>query len=89
MVVERDGLERSPARRNISASIALLVMRRSSVLMLVVTHETRLWMLQRSVHYWANGGKAGLRLLRSAICARAVSYRLCDFLTHMIDRSND
>jgi hypothetical protein len=77
-MVEREGLERSAARRNISASIALLVMRRSSVLMLVVTHETRLWMLQRSVHYWLIGG----RLLCSFIWRGGV-------FASEIDRSND
>jgi hypothetical protein len=89
MVVERDGLERSAARRNISASIALLVMRQSSVLMLVVTHETRLWMVRRSVHYRSIGGRLGGGCFVALSGARAVSFRLCDFLTHMIDRSND
>jgi hypothetical protein len=27
-------------------------MRHSSMLMLLVTHETRLWMAQRPVHFW-------------------------------------
>jgi hypothetical protein len=59
--MDRDGMESRAARRSISVSIVILVMRHSfllmlAMLMLVVTHGMRLWMVQQPVHYSYRGG---------------------------------
>jgi hypothetical protein len=45
-------MESRAARRSISVSIVVLLMRHSFMLMLLVTHGMRLWMAQLPVHYW-------------------------------------
>jgi hypothetical protein len=67
--MERTGTEIRPARRSISVSIVVLVMRHSSMLMLLVTHEMRLWMAQRAVHFWYEMGNQNRDRARSDIHA--------------------